>query len=316
MVCPGYHAARHSAKLEDVKAVYKTAYVLVKRLPPPWERSKRGRPPKFSAHEHVAICITMICLDLTYREVEGLAPFFMDKTIDHSTPGKAFKRIGIRYVRLLFGLLRKRLKCTVQFDFYFPDATGISTPRIKKRKKAFKTVREREFLKLHAFVGYSRQAGALVVISARVTKPNVPDGTQLGYLLTGFEGGGEPMLADSAYDSERNIELAMKHGLKPVIKPRGIEYRGLLRKQMVREFERSRKLYRRRGVVEAVFAGLANRYDSHTRFKRVRTKVLGMLFMLVAHDLRTLMRVRAAGRRGFFFTLRIFSTNPVECQIF
>jgi phage shock protein PspC (stress-responsive transcriptional regulator) len=256
----------------------------------------------------------MICLDLSYRKVEELAPAFLDETIDHSTVGKAFKRMGIRYVRLLFGLLRKKVRGAVEFDFYFPDATGISTPHIKKCKKAFKTVREREFLKLHAFVGYSRRAGALVAISARVTKPNVPDGTQLGYLLIGFEGSGEPMLADPAYDSEENLKLAMRHGLKPVIKPREIEYRGLLRKQMIREFERNRKLYRQRGVVEAVFAGLANRYDSHTRFKRVRTKVLGMLFMLVAHNLRTLMRVRAGGKWSFCYSMDIRQTQTFRTK--
>ena len=309
MVHSGYHAARHSAKVDNVKAVYKTAYTLVKRLPPPWKRSKRGRPPKFSAHQHAAICITMVCLDLRYREVEGLAPAFLDETIDHSTPGKTFKRMGIRYARLLFGLLRKKLKGEVEFDLYIPDTTGISTPHLKTRVKVLKKVRERESLKLHAFIGYSKKAGALVVISARVTKLDVPDGTQLEYLLRGFVGNGEPMPADKGYDSEKNLKLAMKHGLKPLIKPRDIEYHGLFRKEMVREFKRNRKLYRMRGVVEAVFAGLANRYWSHVRFKRVRTKILGMLFMLVAHNLRTYMRVRAAVKMGFLFVVRIFSTN-------
>jgi CRISPR/Cas system CSM-associated protein Csm3 (group 7 of RAMP superfamily) len=36
-----------------------------------------------------------------------------------------------------------------------------------------------------------------------------------------------------------------------------------------------------------------------------------MLLMLVAHNLRTYMRVQAAGELGFAFILRIFSTNPL-----
>jgi hypothetical protein len=64
---PGYHAARHSAKLENVVAVYKTATSLVARLPPPWMRSHRGRPPKLSSREYLAVCIVYVCFDLIYR---------------------------------------------------------------------------------------------------------------------------------------------------------------------------------------------------------------------------------------------------------
>jgi hypothetical protein len=42
-----------------------------------------------------------------------------------------------------------------------------------------------------------------------------------------------------------------------------------------------------------VFAGLANRYNSHTRHKLPRTKVMSRMLMLVAHNLRTLARVCA-----------------------
>jgi hypothetical protein len=249
---------------------------------------------------------------LTYREVEGQAPSFLRETIDHSTVGWAFKRLGVNYVKLLLALLRRRLKQLVRCELYAVDATGISTPRLRKRRKAFKTLWEREFLKLHALVGYSRRAGALVVMAARVTKANVTDGSQLGYLLKGLRANGEPLLADAAYHSKRNLELAIEHGFKPVIKPRSYGYHGLFWKRMLREFKRKRKLYRQRGVAEALFAGLANRYGSRTRCKRVRTKTISMLLMLVAHNLRTLARVRTAKKMGFLITIRIYSTNSVE----
>jgi hypothetical protein len=306
---PGYHAARHSAKLENVAAVYKTATSLVARLPPPWERSKRGRPPKLSSREYLAVCIIYVCLDLTYREVEGFAPAFLDGTIDHSTVGKAFKRLKPGYVKLVLGLLRKRLKGHAEFDFYFVDSTGISTPRLKTRVKALKKVRGHEFYKLHVLVGYSSEASALVVLAARVTKPNVTDGSQLAYLLRGLEGGGKRLLGDSAYDWKRNIELALKRGFKPLFKPRDVGYHGVFRKMVLRDFKQNKRLYRMRGVGEATFGGIENRYGAHTRCKRVRTKVLSMLLMLVAHNLRTLMRVRAAEKSGFLFILWIFSTS-------
>lgn len=311
----GYHAARHSAKIDDVNAVYKTATTLVARLPQPWQRSHRGRPPKLSSREYLAVCLVYVCLDLTYRGVEGLAPAFLDETVDHSTVGKVFKRLKPSYVKLVLGLLRKRLKGHAEIDFFFVDSTGISTPRLKTRVKALKKVREREFFKLHVLAGYSGKASALVIFAASVTKPNVTDGSQLGYLLRSIDGGGKRLLGDSAYDWRRNIELALKSGFKPLFKPRDIQYHGMFRKLMLRDFKRNRKLYRQRGIGEAIFGGIENRYRAHTRCKRVRTKVLSMLLMLVAHNLRTLMRVQAARERGFLFVMWIYSTNSLFDRI-
>ena len=316
MVYPGYHMTRHSSRLEDIELLYKNASRLVARVPPPWPRARRGRRPKFSARRHAAICLTAHCLNLTYREVEGQAPSFLCETIDHSTVGWAFKRLGVGYAKLLFALLRQKLQQLAPFELYAVDTTGISTPRLRKRKKAFKTLWEREFLKLHALVGYSRRAGALVVVMARVTKANVADGSQLGYMLRGLRAECQPLLADAAYHSKRNLELAARRGFKPVIKPRSYGYRGLFWKRTLREFERDRGLYRMRGITEAVFAGLANRYNSHTRHKLPRTKAVGILLMLVAHNLRTLARVRAMERMGFLFIIRIYSTNPALAKVF
>lgn len=197
----------------------------------------------------------------------------------------------------------------VEIDFYFIDSTGVSTPRLKTRVKALKKVREREFYKLHVLAGYSSKASALVVFAVRVTKPNVTDGSQLGYLLRSIDGGGKRLLGDSAYDWRRNIELALKCGFKPLFKPRDVEYHGMFRKMVLRDFKRNRKLYRQRGIGEAIFGGIENRYGAHTRCKRARTKALSMLLMLVAHNLRTLMRVRAAEKRGFLFVMWIYSTS-------
>jgi len=310
MVCPGYWTARHSSKLDVVEHVFNIVEKLVRRLPPPWQRAKRGRRPKFSPRRHAAICVVRQYFDYALREVEGQAPSFMGKTIDHSTVGKAFKRLRVSYFKLLVSLLQRELTRLARCEFYVVDSTGISTPRLVKRWKAFKPLREREFLKLHALMGYSRRASALVVFSARVTRANVTDGSQLGYLLKGMRAGGEPLLADSAYDCERNLKLAIRQGFRPLIKPRSVGYRGIFRKHMLREFKRDRKLYRQRGIAEAVFAGLANRYGTRTRCKRVRTKTVSMLLMLVAHNLRTLARVRAEEETGYLIILWIYSTNP------
>ena len=316
MVCPGYHAARHSSKLDVVEHIFNIAEKLVRRLPPPWKRAKRGRRPKFSARRHAAICVTAQCFDYTYREVEGQAPSVMNETIDHSTVGWALKRIREPYLKLLLVLLFREVTRLAKCELYIADSTGISTPRLRRRRKAFKTLYVREFLKLHVLVGYSRGAGALVVVAAKVTQDNVTDGTQLGWLLEGLQADGEPLLGDRAYDSQRNLELASEHGFKPVIKPRSVEYHGVFRKQMLREFKRDRKLYRQRGVGEAFFGGLENRYGAQTRCKLPVTKAASILLMAVAHNLRTLARVRAAKEMRVFVILMIYSTNSASGQSF
>ena len=132
MVCPGYWAARHSSKLDSVERIFSIAEKLVRRLPPPWERSRRGRRPKFTARKHAAVCATARYFDYTYREVEGQALFVISETIDHSTVGWALKRMRAPYLKLLlmllFGEINRLAKCGV----YMVDSTGISTTRLAR----------------------------------------------------------------------------------------------------------------------------------------------------------------------------------------
>lgn len=293
MVCPGYWAARHSSKLDSVEKIFNVAEKLVRRLPPPWERSRRGRRPKFSARRHAAICATARYFDHTYREVEGQAPLMLPKTIDHSTVGWALKRLRAPYLRLLLALLFREINRLARCGIYMADSTGISTLRLSRRQRVLKPVWSREFLKLHALVGYSPRAGALAIASARVTAGNVSDCTQLKQLLEEIQGGGEPLLADRGYDSRRNREVAAKHGFRAVIKPRAIGTDRWANKKKFREFRRDLKLYRQRGIAEAVFGGIENRYGARTRCKLPATERASVLLMAVAHNLRTLARVRA-----------------------
>ena len=309
MVCPGYWAARHSSKLDDVEKIFSIAEKLVRRLPPPWERSRRGRRPKFSARRHAAICATARYFDYTYREVEGQAPLMMPKTIDHSTVGWALKRMRVPYLKLLLMLLFREINRLAKCQVYMVDSTGISTTRLARRKRVLKPSWSREFLKLHALVGYSRQAGALAIASARVTAGNVADCTQLGRLLEGIDGNGEPLLADRGYDSRQNIEVAARHGFKPVIKPRAIGMHHRVRKKRFKEFGSNRRLYRQRGIAEAVFGGIENRYGAMTRCRLPATKAASVLLMAVAHNLRTLARVRAMKEMGYYLFVWIYSTN-------
>jgi hypothetical protein len=310
MVRSGYWKARHASGIDDARRVYKTALEVVKRLPPPWRRSRRGRPPQKSAHEYAAICIVMVCFDLTYREVESFAPGFAGKTIDHSMVGWALKRMSLSYLGLVLGLTRKRLRGELEFDFYFVDSTGISTPRKVTRVEAMRRVRRREVYKVLVLAGYSGRAGALVVVSSRVTKSNASDCAEFPGLMRGIQGRGEPMLGDSAFDALRNYECAERRGFIPVFRPREGSFRGLRRREILKRFRRNRRLYRRRGIGEALFGGIENRYGARTRCRRVKTKRAWVLLALIAHNLRTLMRIEAMRQLGIFCFTVDLSDKP------
>jgi len=230
----------------------------------------------------------------------------MDETIDHSTVGWAFKRLRMNYLELLILLLHRELQRIVRCELYMVDSTGISTPHLRRRRRAFKTVMRRETMKLHALIGYAPEKSALMVCAASVTGESVHDSTQFKRLLSSLMGEGEPLLADSAYDAESNMEFARRRGFMPVIKLRSYEPYGFIRREAAVEFERSHELYRRRGIAEAFFAGLANRYGSRTRCKLLSTEIASILLMAVAHNLRTYARIRAQNSKEINYCLDLF----------
>jgi hypothetical protein len=73
-------------------------------------------------------------------------------------------------------------------------------------------------LKLHVLAGYSPHDGRLAVAGAEVTGFEAHDAPIGGRLLV--PGGGEPLLADRAYDSHRLRVRARRPGLTPNIRAR------------------------------------------------------------------------------------------------
>jgi len=235
-------------------------------------------------------------------------------TIDHSTVGWALKRLRRNYLELLLLLLRQELEKEVKCELFVADSTGISTPRFRERRYAFKTIRRRLCLKLHAMIGYSSKDSALVACSATVTGEGVHDATQFRPLVSDLWARGEPLLMDPAYDAESIRELARRHGFKPVIKPREHDEggpHGLVRREAFEEFGVNSELYRMRNVAEGFFGGIETRYGSKVRCKLLHIQISNVLLMAVAHNLRTLARVRAQKDQKILIILRFIRQTPV-----
>ncbi|MEM2618843.1 MAG: hypothetical protein QW356_05110 [Candidatus Hadarchaeales archaeon] len=95
--------------------------------------------------------MTVVSLNLSYRQFEGASPLVLGETIDHSTIGWAFKRLTPPYARLLLRFLARRIEPLLQPEFFVMDSTGISTNFYRKRR-ILRWQRKKVFLKLHAFV--------------------------------------------------------------------------------------------------------------------------------------------------------------------
>ncbi|MEM2289057.1 MAG: transposase [Candidatus Hadarchaeales archaeon] len=229
-------------------------------------------------------------MNLSYRQFEGASPLVLGKTIDHSTIGWAFKRLAPSYVRLLLRFLARRIEPLLQPEFFVMDSTGISTNFYSRKRGVLRWGRKKVFLKLHALVGCSLQKGALFVREASVTGEGCHDLTQVAYLLEAAEGGGRPLLADSAYDYTLAYRLARERGFRPVIKPRETEGpRGFERREMVGSFDQ--ELYRLRKVAEGFFGAIATRYLSRIRYRLLHVQECSILLMAVGQNLRVLLRL-------------------------
>ncbi len=322
---PGYWKSYHASKANEKWQVFKLCKRVVKKLGPPWQVSKRGRPPEHQPEEYAAVVIYRKHFRTTLRVAEGDTPFTLGKRLDHSDIWWALQRISVRYVESSIQLLFELIIELFPPDFFIPDATGFQTDRYMKsrrpklrpedkpppkwrrgRENCLSEGREHITLKLHLLVGCCREPGLIPILRARVTRGHAHDSPQLKHLIGKFEGEGEPFPADRGYDSTDNYILAKKHGFVPVIKLRKGEPRGHVRREMAESFDTNKEIYRYRGLIEGVFGGTETKYGNRTRCRLRKSRRVDCLLMVVSHNLRTYMRALALEELKIFVLIWIY----------
>jgi len=71
---------------------------LLKGLPDPWIRPKRDRPYKYPAKEMFILCVLKAYFDMSYLDVENLAPILHISRRQHDMEG--YGRLGEDYCLL------------------------------------------------------------------------------------------------------------------------------------------------------------------------------------------------------------------------
>jgi hypothetical protein len=297
----------------------------VKKLGPPWQVAKRGRPPEHQPEEYAAVAIYRKHFHMALRVAEGDTPFVLGKRLDHSDIWWGLQRICVLYVERCIQLLFELTAELFPPDIFIPDATGVKTDRYRKRRRHKLRPRgkpppegrkrrgkghsedwELVTLKLHILIGYCVKPGLIPVLGAKVTRGHAHDSPQLKFLVGKNRGEGEPFPADSAYDSEDNYILVKGHGFVPVIKLRKGEVKGLVRREMAESFELHREIYRYRGLVEGAFGGTETKYGNRTRCRLRESRKVDSLLMVVSHNLRTYMRALALNELKIFVLIWIY----------
>ena len=313
----GYHRA-HATKKSFVIPTIKR---LVEENPPPETGSGLGRPKVYPARIMGTICILIQVEGLTFRDaenaVEGWGLSWEGRVPDHTTIARAFASLDPEWLDRTVSLTADM--CLDEADKaseigcgrLAADSTGVETDRYgvqerpSKKEGDFKPVRVKTYLKWHILAA----VGLQVILSCRMTASNVADTTVFTDLLDGtgrmrrrLEGWS--VLADRGYDSDSNDRAVFDLGMHPNIKQKAnAKNRGkLYRRRAAGEFDPD--LYKRRGMVEAIF-GAAETAD-HRLYCRYRTTETQARFgptLAICMNVETLNRIRCAVDLGHPLTV-------------
>ena len=251
-------------------------------------RNKVGRPYQYSTVEILAAFAVKCVLKLGYREASGIV---LDYELAwHVKNSPNFRTIHWRIKKLkksgIILSIRHRTVNDIDYIDVIIDSTGIKS-RNDGEYRSTKYGKIKEWMKLHIVADKKTRK----ILSIRVTRSNKGDTREFIPLLKPIKNKVRTVIADGAYDSEKNFEYCDKHNIIPLIPVRTNSKRGSKhRKQHVEEqlgLRRSSKRglpkeirienqekwkkesgYHARSVVEGVFSVFKNTFGEYPSPKK------------------------------------------------
>jgi hypothetical protein len=247
---PSYWKNYERADIKDYRKVWDLTKQIVLEEGVPFERSKRGRPPKLQLWEYVCTSILYVYFNDSFRETEQLLKLLTGKSLDHSNIVRWFGKLNPTYIDKL--VYRIHTKITQQSDEgdYIADSTTLTCDRYRERILRGEKVRDHITWKLHTFVQYLSVMGLVSMLSVCSTKGSVNDGPVLrGKLLKKKRViSGRKCHADKAYFGKENIRALKSAKLVPNLVPKEINYSDATLKRAVREYDNEARK-KNRGMV-------------------------------------------------------------------
>jgi hypothetical protein len=313
-----YWTYYHLAHTQEKDSLVANIVSLVRQNKPPVKpkRTKRGRKPVHSWEKLVCICIIMVILGSTFRDMQNDVPTLnipwnqYEPYPDHSTIHKAFKKLDEDYLDLI--LEKTAYLCIKEASWQNgtlgADSSGVETDRYEtvirpnKKKGCFENVRKRIYLKYHivAILDY------LIILRAKITSERRNDSPVLRSLLKKFQKmKGSVFDADKGYDAEANFKRVFELLMIPNIKQRELQKgpKGVGRKRL-RYRSKAKKMfdeevYHYRGMIEAIFG--AEESDNHslkTRFRIRDNRERWGKILPIGWNLKVLNRLQSAKSLG------------------
>jgi hypothetical protein len=314
----GYWTYYHLAHTHEKDSIVENIVSLVKENKPPVKpkRTKRGRKPVHSWEKLVCICLIMVILGSTFRDMQNDVPTLnlpwnqREPYPDHSTIHKAFKKMDEEYLDLI--LEKTAYLCVKEVSWkngvLGADSSGVETDRYEtverpnKKMGCFEEVRKRIYLKYHivAILDY------LIILRASITSERRNDSRVLRELLKKFQKmKGSIFNADKGYDAEVNFRRVSELLMLPNIKQRDLQ-RGPKGAGHKRLYYRTRAAkifdegtYHYRGMIEAIFG--AEESDGHnlqTKFRIAENQQKWGKILAIGWNLKLLNRLHCARLKG------------------
>ena len=314
----GYWRSYHLAHTLELDAVTSSIVRLVKESEPPCKvrrtRRRRGRRPVHSWEKLLCICLIMVVMGYTFRDMQSYVPKlnlpWKEPYPDHTTIWKAYSKIPEDYLESL--LERTAQLCIEEVKWsrgmLASDSSGVETDRYEtvirpnKRERRFEKVRRLLYLKYHIIAILDH----LIILRARVTSYRAGDSPTLRGMLRRFRSlPGSVFNADRGFDAELNFEriyeLLMHPNIKQIAKQKGPRGRGHkrlhYRTRAAKEFDQS--TYRWRGMIEAIFgAEESDEHNLRTRFRKEENRERWGIILAMGWNLKILNRMKCTKMLG------------------
>jgi len=313
----GYWRQYHLAHTLELDALTSSLVRLVKENEPPAKAKKttgRGRKPIHSWQKLACICLLMVVMGYTFRDMQNQVPKLSlpwdEPYPDHSTIHRAYQKLPVDYLDAL--LERTAQLCIGEANWtrgvLASDSSGVETDRYEevvrpnKRERRFEKVRRLLYLKYHIIAILDH----LIILKARVTSYRAGDSPTLRGMLRRFRSlPGSVFDADRGFDAELNFErlyeLLMLPNIKQIARqngPRGKGHKRLhYRSRAAKEFDQS--TYRWRGMIEAIFgAEESDEHNLRTRFRTEENRERWGIILAMGWNLKVLNRLRCRKMLG------------------
>ena len=229
----------------------------------------------FSQHDHLCVLVFKSITHSSLRTLEMLAPLILGKPMDHSTPEKAMKRLG---VQLFYKVLVECLP-SVRGRIVAVDSTGFST----SKQSPYYTYKffghtPKNFVKVSLLVD-TRTTAVLWAQIHILPRHDIRDVKK----LLAHTRGAKHFVADKAYDAEWLHEMLEDIGITPHIPERKWNKRGFWRKKHRKTFKL--KIQHQRALIETTNSVVKRRWGGTISAQKIFNIRIEVLLKLITHNL-------------------------------